>query len=112
MPVGWASPAFDVLQLEDYDWVTQGRERLTARGVELAVERLGYPVEAQHYLSGFVLRGEDAAQWREIAAAADAAMRRGTAATFIRSEERRGGEGGVSTGRTWGAPENYKKKRK
>ncbi|EPR16548.1 hypothetical protein M527_20945 [Sphingobium indicum IP26] len=83
MPVGWASPAFDVLQLEDYDWVTQGRDRLTARGVELAVERLGYPVEAQHYLSGFVLRGEDAAQWREIAAAADAAMRRGTAATFI-----------------------------
>lgn len=83
MPLGWASPAFDVLQLEDYDWVTQGRERLTARGVELAVERLGYPVEAQHYLSGFVLRGEDAAQWREIAAAADAAVRRGTAATFI-----------------------------
>ena len=83
MPLGWASPAFDVLQLEDYDWVTQGRERLTARGVELAVERLGYPVEAQHYLSGFVLRGEDVAQWREIAAAADAAVRRGTAATFI-----------------------------
>ncbi|WP_022682158.1 DUF2460 domain-containing protein [Sphingobium bisphenolivorans] len=83
MPVGWASPAFDVLQLEDYDWVTQGRERLTARGVEVATERLGYPVEEQHYFSGFVLRPEEAGQWREIAAAAEAAVKRGTAATFI-----------------------------
>jgi hypothetical protein len=24
LPVGWGSPAFDVLQLEDYDWVTSG----------------------------------------------------------------------------------------
>ncbi|WP_409592363.1 DUF2460 domain-containing protein [Sphingobium sp.] len=83
MPLGWASPAFDVLQLEDYDWVTEGRKRLTARGVALAAERLGYPVEEQHYFSGFVLRGEDALQWREIAAAAEAAVKRGTAATFI-----------------------------
>ncbi|WP_062792008.1 DUF2460 domain-containing protein [Sphingobium chlorophenolicum] len=83
MPLGWASPAFDVLQLEDYDWVTEGRERLTALGVELAVGRLGYPVEEQHYFSGFVLRGEDAVQWREIAAAADAAVKRGTAAVFM-----------------------------
>lgn len=83
MPLGWASPAFDRLQLEDYDWVTQGRERLTARGVELATERLGYPVSEQHYFSGFVLRAEEDAQWREIAAAADAAVKRGTAATFV-----------------------------
>lgn len=83
MPVGWASPAFDVLQLEDYDWVTQGRRRLTARGVEEATARLGYPIERQHYFSGFVLLPEDAGQWREIAAEADAAVRRGTAATFI-----------------------------
>ncbi len=83
LPLGWASPAFDVLQLEDYDWVTEGRERLTGRGVDLATERLGYPVGEQHYLSGFVLRPEDAAQWREIAGAADAAVKRGTAATFV-----------------------------
>jgi uncharacterized protein (TIGR02217 family) len=83
MPLGWASPAFDVLQLEDYDWVTEGRPSRTARGVELATARLGYPVGEQHYFSGFVLRAEEAAQWREIAAAADAAVRRGTAATFV-----------------------------
>ncbi|RJG56722.1 TIGR02217 family protein [Sphingobium terrigena] len=83
MPVGWASPAFDVLQLEDYDWVTEGRPGLTARGVELATARLGYPVEEQHYLAGFVLLGSQAAQWREIVAAAQASVARGTAATFV-----------------------------
>lgn len=75
VPVGWAKPAFDVLQLEDYDWVT--------RGDPAATERLGYPVQEQHYLSGFVLRAEDRLQWAHIDAAADAAIARGTAATFI-----------------------------
>ncbi|PZU08981.1 MAG: TIGR02217 family protein [Sphingobium sp.] len=83
MPVGWASPAFDVLQLEDYDWVTEGRPNLTARGVALATERLGYPMEEQHYLAGFVLRPDQAEQWRAIAAAARAAVARGTAQTFV-----------------------------
>ena len=83
MPVGWASPAFDVLQMEDYDWVTEGRPTRTARGIEVATARLGYPVEEQHYFSGFVLLAEHAAQWRRIADAAEAAVRRGTAATFV-----------------------------
>lgn len=83
MPVGWAKPAFDVLQLEDYDWVTEGRPNLTARGVAAATERLGYPIEEQHYLSGFVLLPAQAGQWRAIAAAARASVERGTAATFI-----------------------------
>lgn len=83
MPLGWAAPAFDVLQLEDYDWVTEGRENLTERGIEEATARLGYPIEDQHYLAGFVLLPEQAGQWRDIAGAAKAAVARGTAATFI-----------------------------
>lgn len=83
MPVGWAAPAFDVLQLEDYDWVTEGRPGLTARGVELATARLGYPIAEQHYFSGFVLLPSQAGQWREIAAAAQASVARGTAQTFV-----------------------------
>jgi uncharacterized protein (TIGR02217 family) len=83
MPVGWASPAFDVLQLEDYEWVTEGRPHLTARGVEMATARLGYPIEEQQYFSGFVLLPEQAGQWRAIVAAAQASVARGTAATFI-----------------------------
>lgn len=83
MPVGWAAPAFDILQLEDYDWVTEGRTSQTARGIAEATARLGYPIDEQHYFSGFVLLPEHAGQWAAIAAAADAAIRRGTAATFL-----------------------------
>ena len=83
MPVGWAAPAFDVLQLEDYDWVTEGRPGLTMRGIEAATARLGYPIGEQHYLAGFVLLPTQAGQWAAIAAAAGAAVQRGTAQTFI-----------------------------
>jgi uncharacterized protein (TIGR02217 family) len=83
MPVGWAFPAFDVLQLEDYDWVTAGDAGSTARGVAAAEARLGYPVARQHYLSGFVLRPDQAAQWGLIEAAAASARARGVAATFL-----------------------------
>lgn len=77
MPLGWASPAFDVLQLEDYDWVTAGDVASTRDGVALASARLGYPTERQDYLSGFVLRPGERAQWQEIDAAALAALSRG-----------------------------------
>lgn len=83
LPVGWASPAFDVLQLEDYDWVTAG-DTLSPREAAAAVgARLGYPVTAQEYLSGFVLHGADAAQWRAIDAAAEAARARGVRRAYF-----------------------------
>lgn len=75
VPAGWAAPAFDVLQLEDYDWVTGGRGGETARGRQAMADRLGYRVEDQHYFSGFVLRAEDRAQWSAIADGAEAAQR-------------------------------------
>ncbi|NIJ39313.1 uncharacterized protein (TIGR02217 family) [Sphingopyxis panaciterrae] len=83
VPAGWAAPAFDVLQLEDYDWVTGGRgaETAGARGVMAA--RLGYPIAEQHYFSGFVLLAEQRAQWAAIADAADSARRAGVARTFV-----------------------------
>ena len=83
MPVGWAWPAFDVLQLEDYDWAATGDPASTARGVAAAEARLGYPVDRQHYLSGFVLRAEDAGQWAAIDAAAESARARGVAEVFL-----------------------------
>jgi uncharacterized protein (TIGR02217 family) len=82
VPLGWAAPAFDVLQLEDYDWVTS-RSGATDRGVAAASERLGYPIEGQHYFSGFVLRPDQKWQWKRIAAAAEAAVERGTGETFV-----------------------------
>lgn len=75
-------PAFDVLQLEDYDWVTSGNGGATARGIAAATARLGYPIGEQHYLAGFVLRPENEAQWQPIAAAAEAGFARGTGEVF------------------------------
>ena len=83
MPLGWASPAFDVLQLEDYDWVTAGDSTSSAEGVAVAFARLGYPADRQHYLSGFVLRPDQAAEWGLIEAAAEVARAWGVAETFL-----------------------------
>ena len=84
LPLGWASPAFDVLQLEDYDFVTAGDTAATRAASAAATVRLGYPAARQHYLSGFVLKPEEAAaQWDEIEAAAVAAQARGVAAAFV-----------------------------
>jgi uncharacterized protein (TIGR02217 family) len=82
LPTGWAAPAFDVLQLEDYDWAAAGAHGSTMQGVTEAAARLGYPVEKQHYFAGFVPQPEDAAQWRAIAEAAERGFGRGTAEVF------------------------------
>jgi uncharacterized protein (TIGR02217 family) len=83
VPIGWAAPAFNVLQLEDYDWVTAGQQGLSARGAAVVTARLGYPASQQHYVAGFVLRGADKAQWALIDAAAETGRRRGVAETFV-----------------------------
>ncbi len=83
VPLGWAAPAFDILQLEDYDWVTSGRGAETRPARAAMVDRLGYPTHEQHYFSGFVLRTEDRDQWAAIAEAAGASVRAGVARTFV-----------------------------
>jgi uncharacterized protein (TIGR02217 family) len=83
VPLGWAAPAFDVLQLEDYDWVTSANHGATKRAVPLMAARLGYPVAEQHYFAGFVLRAQDKVQWREIEFAAVQSKARGSAETYV-----------------------------
>lgn len=83
VPVGWAAPAFDTLQLEDYDWVISGNHGATRRAVPMMAQRLGYPVNQQHYFSGFVLRAQEKAQWNDIEIAAAESKKRGTAQTYI-----------------------------
>ncbi len=83
VPLAWAPPAFDVLQLEDYDWVTGGRGAETDGARRAMTLRLGYPTQEQHYFSGFVLAAEDRAGWASIAEAADHAQRAGVARTFV-----------------------------
>jgi uncharacterized protein (TIGR02217 family) len=82
LPLGWADPAFDVLQLEDYEWVTGGRTALRQAAYGTVGARFGYPPERQHYLSGFAAP-ESPQQWTAILDAAREAQGRGTAQTFL-----------------------------
>lgn len=83
VPIEWAAPAFDVLQLEDYDWLTSGRGVETGPATAAITARLGYPIEEQHYLAGFVLNVADRAQWQPIMEAARNAGKRGVAQRLI-----------------------------
>lgn len=84
VPVDWAAPAFDLLQLEAYDWVIAGRSSASASAAEAMADRLGYPVESQHYFAGFVREAHDAGRlWPEIASAANAATQSGAAEVFV-----------------------------
>lgn len=83
LPLGWTSPAYDILQLEDYDWVTAGNLGATASGVAAAQARLGYAPAATHYFSGFVADAGHPGQWALVAAAADAGRARGHGEIFV-----------------------------
>jgi uncharacterized protein (TIGR02217 family) len=77
LPVGWAHPAFDRLQLEDYDWLTGGADALRRAAYVFVDERLQYPVSDQDYFAGFVLLAEDAEEyWARIDGGLDEAIER------------------------------------
>lgn len=83
LPVGWARPAFDILQLEDYEWVTSGRTAKRAGAYALVDARLGYAPSQQHYLSGYVAQASAREQWRVVVEAALEARGRGRAEAFV-----------------------------
>ena len=84
VPLGWAWPAFDRLQLEDYDWLTDGADSLRRKAYALFDQRLQYPLDVQDYLAGFVLNPADAdPYWRRIDAGLDEAAERGVATRYV-----------------------------
>jgi len=83
LPVEWAMPAFDRLQLEDYDWLTAGSSAYRRAAYDTVNQRLGYPPEEQDYFAGFVLSHEDADLWRRIDAGVDEALPRRPHEIFI-----------------------------
>lgn len=84
MPPQWAWPAFDRLQVEDYDWLTTGANGLRRSAYEAVQQRLGYPLEQQDYLAGFVLNAGDAEElWPRIDAGIDEARERGVGTRFV-----------------------------
>ncbi|WP_298335898.1 DUF2460 domain-containing protein [uncultured Erythrobacter sp.] len=84
LPVGWARPAFDRLQLEDYDWLTDGADALRRAAYTLTDSRLQYPLDEQDYLAGFVLRAEDREEhWTRIDRGVDEAVKRGIERRYV-----------------------------
>lgn len=84
LPTGWAAPAFEGLQLEDYDWLTSGKDSARRTAWSFATARLGYPAAKTEYLAGFVLRPEDAdTYWRAIDAALDTPPMRDLARRYV-----------------------------
>jgi len=83
LPTGWANPAFDRLQVEDYDWLTAGADAYRRSSYEEINQRLGYPPQEQDYFAGFVLLAEDADLWRMIDMGVDEAMARSPNEIFI-----------------------------
>ena len=83
LPTEWASPAFDALQIEDYEWVTAGRATARINAYAAVDDRLRYPAAEQHYFAGFVADASGREQWRAIVSAALDAHARGSAEVFI-----------------------------
>ena len=84
MPVGWRYPAFDRLQLEDYDWLVGGADAARRHAYDWVERHLAYPAAATDYLSGFVLDPADSdASWPLIDEALDKARERGVSQRFV-----------------------------
>lgn len=84
LPLGWAHPAFDRLQLEDYDWLTAGADALRRAAYQFVDARLGYPINKQDYLAGFVLDPDDAEEfWQRIDDGLNEAAERGVSRRYI-----------------------------
>ena len=82
----------DVLQLEDYDWVTgspldpetKERDRAHHKEVYTMGQDLGFKVEELHYFGGFVQYPENAVEfWREIKKAMEDAINLGFKEVFV-----------------------------
>lgn len=83
LPKGWAFPAFNRLQLEDYDWLTTDAEALRRHGYATVTDRLGYPPAATDYLAGFVLDPAHRDLWIRIDQGLEEASARGSYERFV-----------------------------
>jgi uncharacterized protein (TIGR02217 family) len=84
LPAGWAAPAFDRLQLEDYDWLTAGADADRRKAYAFVDARLGYLAEDQDYLAGFVFDPVNAeSYWTRIDRGLDEAAERDIARRYV-----------------------------
>ncbi len=84
LPIGWTSPAFDRLQLEDYDWLTGGDNAPRRAAYTVINQRLGYPPAQQDYFAGFATDpATSQPAWQRIDAGIDEAAYRTPHETFV-----------------------------
>jgi hypothetical protein len=62
----WVYPNYDFMQIEDYDWIIDGRLDLLPHTLEAATVTLGYPLAVMHYFVGFVLTPDQTWIWPNI----------------------------------------------
>ncbi len=83
LPLGWAHPAYDRLQVEDYDWLTAGADAARRAAHAVIDSRLGYPPAEQDYLAGFVPTAAQSDQWHAIDRGLDEAQARQAHERFV-----------------------------
>lgn len=97
----WSYPAFDVLQIEDYDKVVEGDFAFTDLTWRLATDVLGYPVEKVHYFAGFNLLPGTTWVWYNTDIAIWQAFGRNPAEVFVWSREQVMRDGWLFDRRSW-----------
>ncbi len=97
----WSWPAFDVLQIEDYDKVVEGDFAFTDLTWLLATDVLGYPLSKIHYFAGFNLLPGTTWVWYNIDIAIWQAFERAPADVFIWSREQVMRDGWLFDQQSW-----------
>lgn len=97
----WQSPAFDVLQIEDYDKVVEGDFAFTDRTWDLATRVLGYDLPSINYFAGFNLLPETTWIWFNTDKAIWRAFNRDPAGVFVWSREQVMRDGWLFDKQSW-----------
>ncbi|MFG1395863.1 non-contractile tail sheath protein [Roseixanthobacter pseudopolyaromaticivorans] len=83
----WGPTKFDVLQIEDYDWVTAGEFDLMKSTWVMAKETLGYPLDRIEYFSGYVQNHTDGYMWAYVDAGIEIGVTNAASQTYVWSRE-------------------------
>ncbi|NJM51591.1 MAG: DUF2163 domain-containing protein [Sphingomonadales bacterium] len=97
----WKFPAFDVLQIEDYDRVVLGDYAFTDLTWELALNVLDYPIKQVHYFAGFNLLPETTWIWFNTDIAIYRAFQRNPLEVFVWSREQVMRDGWLFDRQSW-----------
>ncbi len=97
----WSEGEWDVLMIEDYDWISAGRRWDMRKTWLLATRVLGFPLARIHYFAGFNLLPATTWIWRETDLAIMDAFARGPAAVYVWSREQVQRDGWLFDQRDW-----------